>query len=72
MKTLTQDDVIELLEAMVTAKYKRKDIAADIGITPQHLSNMMHGQRPPSKKVLDFLGLEKRAEIVYSYTGKGE
>ena len=69
---LTQQDVIERLESLVTAKYKRKDIAADIGIKPQFLSRIMAGVSPPSKRALDFLGSEKRAEIVYSYTGETE
>ena len=70
MTKLTQDDIILLLEDLVTARYKRKDIANDIGVSQQFLSRVMNGRVAPSAKVLDFLGITGRRVSVYEYYRK--
>jgi transcriptional regulator with XRE-family HTH domain len=51
---------IEILKGHLSAPgAKQADLATQIGISPQYLSEILKGKRNPSKTVLDFLGLEK-------------
>jgi len=38
-------------------------VAAEIGCTPSHLSEVLHNTRPPSRKVCKYLGVVKK--VVY-------
>lgn len=54
-----QYNPIEALKAKVSKQCTQSDLAAQIGISPQYLSEIINGRRPPNDKVIDFLGWEK-------------
>lgn len=60
---LTEGDVRKILRKRIhrwaTPRVSQNDVAAAIGTSPQQFSMILHGERPVSKKVLDYLGLEK-------------
>ena len=59
MKTYSKKDVAALL---LKARGERPNaaLARDIGITRQHLGELLRGTRMPGEKVLSFLGLQVR------------
>jgi transcriptional regulator with XRE-family HTH domain len=62
---MTESDVVTLLRKR-QANRTAKELAEEIGITPQYLSDIFALRRLPGKTVLEFLGIEK------SYTRKAE
>lgn len=56
-------DFEQMLAILATAEARAgsaKDLAAQIGITPAYLSQIKAGERAPSDRVLDALGLERK------------
>jgi predicted transcriptional regulator len=49
---------IEMLNAR-TAKASQVSVAADLGIKPSYLCDLLKGRREPGPKVLKALGLER-------------
>lgn len=47
--------VLELRDKL--AGRTQADLAAEMEITPQYLSDVLSGRRDPGKKILDYLGL---------------
>jgi transcriptional regulator with XRE-family HTH domain len=63
-------DPIEMLRVRLSPLCTQSDLARQIGISPQYLSEILKGRRPPSKIVIDFLDLEKI--IIYRLRTKEE
>jgi len=57
------DELISLLNQRAMNFDTDADFARDMDVSPQHVWDIFHGRRMPGKKVLDYLGLEKR--VVY-------
>lgn len=57
-KLLTEADVRKLLRDACEATGLEK-LAKDTGVSAQHLSNVLQGQRPPSEKLRAVLGLRR-------------
>jgi len=57
MRIMDKDTVLELL-AKKAETATLSAIAADIGVSVQYLSDVLKGYRPPSDKVLAYLGLK--------------
>lgn len=55
---LRQPDVVRLLKKQLILRINQKALAEELGISQQHLSDMLHGRRAPGPAVLDLLGLE--------------
>ena len=66
MKELTGQDVIDRLKSLITADRNRTKLSEEIGVSRPYLSDVMGNKKPPPKRVLDYLGLEKcEAPVTY-------
>lgn len=65
MKTYTADQVREMLRSKLKTK-TQLSLAEELGISPQHLSDVLKNRREPFGALLDYLGLER----VVSYKKK--
>lgn len=52
-------DPIAMLRARLTADFNQSALANEMGISDQYLSEILRQKRPPSERILDFLGLER-------------
>jgi transcriptional regulator with XRE-family HTH domain len=55
---MTRDHIIAKLLRMKGSRDK-KELAIDLGISPQYLGDVLAGKREPGKAILDELGMEK-------------
>jgi transcriptional regulator with XRE-family HTH domain len=55
--------VVDLLRVLVSQEDSQSALAAEIGISPQYLNDILHGRREPGETVLKYLGLQKR--VIY-------
>jgi transcriptional regulator with XRE-family HTH domain len=62
MKQLTEQDVVNIMRKRQGDR-TQAELAEDLGITPQHLSDIFLGRRTPGPIILEKLGLEK--EVLY-------
>ncbi len=58
---MQNDDVVQLLKKK-QGERTQKEMAEDIGVSPQYIHDVLTGARTPSDKILDYLGLKR--EIV--------
>lgn len=58
---MKESTVVELLKKKQGAR-TQSDLARDLGMTPQYVSEVLKGQKPPSDRILEYLGLKR--EIV--------
>jgi transcriptional regulator with XRE-family HTH domain len=58
----TNDMIIMLKARRVDRKLTWKELAAEIGISPQHMTEIMKGRRAIRGRVLEYLGV-KRSEF---------
>lgn len=65
---ITQDQVLARLRAIVKTRRTQASLAEEIGISRSFLNEVIKGSRPPTGKILDYLGL--RAETVYIQKGE--
>lgn len=58
MKTreFREHEVSEMLKAHLQKK-SQKELAKDVGVSPQHICDVLMGRRAPAGKVLEFLGM---------------
>lgn len=56
-------DVVVLLNYRIDHAGSQKAVAEQAGISPQYLNDVVHFRRDPGRKVLEWLGLERR--VVY-------
>ena len=66
MRSMNRQDVINQLKALVDEYGSQKALADEMGITASYLSDILNGKRDPGKSVLDWLGLERSAVLVYT------
>lgn len=60
MKTYTSEQVRELLGGHLDrTKTTQLEFSRDIGISPQHLCDVLKGRREPFGAILDYFGLER-------------
>lgn len=64
---LTQDQVLNRLRAIVKTR-TQASLSAEIGVSRSFLNEVIKGTRPPTGKILDYLGL--RAQIIYIKKGE--
>lgn len=62
MKTIKPHDIPELLRKRQGDRTQRQ-LAEELAISPQHLGDMLSGNRMPGKALRQKMGIEKR--IVY-------
>jgi transcriptional regulator with XRE-family HTH domain len=67
---LTREEVLVRLRAALRAGEQRA-LAERVGISPQHLCDLLRGRRDPAGKVLEYLGLEPVARL-YQPVGKAK
>lgn len=60
---LTQDQVVTRLRAIAKTG-TQSSLAAEIGISRSFMSEVINGTRPPTGKILDYLGLQSRTVYV--------
>ena len=58
---MEESTVIELLKRKQGDR-SQSDLARELGMTPQYVSEVLKGQKPPSDRILEYLGLKR--EIV--------
>lgn len=63
MKSITLEQLINLLREK-QGNRTQVELANELGITPQFLSDIYAGYRTPGEKVLEALGLEKQVSFV--------
>lgn len=63
MKTLTEQDVLQILRDLVAERGTQYSVANEIGVTPAYLSDVLRGARKPANKILEYLHL--REEKIY-------
>jgi len=56
---MTNKDVIELFKRKQGSR-TQTDIARELEVTPQYINDVLKGDKPPSDKILVWLGLERR------------
>lgn len=52
-------DPIAMLRARLTEDFNQSALADEMGISDQYLSEILRQKRPPSERILEFLGLER-------------
>ena len=67
MKRITHERLIEILR-QTQGDRTAKELANDLGITPQYLSDIYSGRREPGPALLEALGLKK--EVLYTKEAK--
>ena len=55
--------VVDLLRVLVSQEDSQASLAAEIGISPQYLNDILKGRRDLGETVLRYLGLQKR--VIY-------
>ena len=65
-----RDAIVAMLRSHVAKEGTQLAVANKIGISASWLSDILTGARAPAGKVLEFLGLERKA--VKMYVPKGE
>lgn len=65
---ITQDQVVTRLRAIVKTRGTQSRLADEIGVSRSFLNEVVKGTRPPTGKILDFLGLQSQT----IYIQKGE
>lgn len=60
MHYITQDQVVSRLRAIVKTRGAQSRLAAKIGISRSYMSDVVKGARPPTGKILDYLGLTSK------------
>lgn len=65
---VTEQQVVTRLRAIVKTRGTQSRLADEIGISRSFLNEVVRGTRPPTGKILDFLGL--RAQTVYFNNGE--
>ena len=60
---ITQDQVIAHLRAIAKTG-TQSSLAAKIGISRSFMSEVINGTRPPTGRILDYLGLQSRTVYV--------
>lgn len=63
MKTIKPYQIPELLRKR-QGERTQKDLAEELGISPQHLGDLMRGNRMPGKSLRKKIGIEKRIVFV--------
>lgn len=59
-KYIPLEDLLPSIKGMLETPHgKGKILAADLGISPQHLSNVLNGRKIPGPKVLRALGYRR-------------
>ena len=61
-KHLTQDEVLAQLHGIIKTR-TQASLADEIGVSRSFLNDVIKGTRPPTGKILDYLGLQ--AQIIY-------
>jgi Helix-turn-helix. len=56
---MTLIDLVSNLQALTYGMGSQKDLAKDIGISPQYLHDILTGRREPGEKVCEYLGVER-------------
>ena len=64
---LTQDEVLARLRSIVKTR-TQSSLADEIRVSRSFLNEVIKGTRPPTGKILDYLGL--RAQIIYIKKGE--
>ena len=60
---LTEADIVERLRALCAGRLAR-DVAAELGVSPQYLTDVVHGRRPPAEKIASALGYDRKTLFV--------
>lgn len=63
MKTLTEVEVLQLLQRRIAQDGSQKALAERMKISPGYLNDVLQGKRRPGRKLLTAMGL--KAVIVY-------
>jgi hypothetical protein len=58
---LSEDDVLRLIAKIICEEFcgTHKDFAKAVGISPQHLCDILYRRRSPGHTILEYMGLEK-------------
>lgn len=63
MKTIKPHQIPELLRKK-QGERSQKELAEELGISPQHLGDLLYGKRMPGKALRKKMGIEKRVVFV--------
>lgn len=63
MRTIKASEIPDLLRKRQGDK-SQKELADELGISPQHLGDMLKGNRMPGKALRRRIGIEKRVTYV--------
>ncbi len=67
---LSIDDVRARLEALLEGAGSQKALAADLRVSPPYISQILNGERRPTRIVLNALGLRENKTVTYTYREK--
>ena len=56
---MTRKQVLDQLKAMVVRAGTQQAVANDLHVSAVYLGDVLHGNRPPGKKILRALGLSR-------------
>ena len=63
VQALTEDDVRERMRKRLTWNYSQKQMADDIGVSEQFISMVLKGERSPSMKIREWLGVSHKPMV---------
>ena len=66
MRIYTREDVIRMLKSKQGSK-RAKYFAQELNVSAPYLNDVYAGNRPPSEKILAFLGLGREKTVVVTY-----
>ena len=64
-KAYSRDDVLRMLNELISAYGNQHELARAINVTPGYISNVVTGRCPPGPAILAVLGLEAVPTVVY-------
>jgi plasmid maintenance system antidote protein VapI len=65
-KTLTRQDIVAMIQALIEKEGTQVAAAQKIGISPTHIGEIIRGTRDPGPTVLRYFGLGR--ETIYKKT----
>ncbi len=70
IEQITSGEVLEEIRGKIGYGYSQSQMAQDVGVSGAYVTEVLAGRKAPSKKFLDYLGVEK--VVTTSYVKKSQ
>lgn len=65
MATLSKEEVLKRLRALITYETTASELARRAGCTHSYMSRVLAGTQPPSQKICDLIGVKRGVQTIY-------